>query len=34
MITDITSVKGINKPYEDANDAYLIYQVLKKENPL
>lgn len=30
----MTSVKGINKPYEDANDAYLIYQVMKKENPL
>jgi hypothetical protein len=34
MKSDITSVKGINKPYEDANDAYLIYQVLKTENPL
>lgn len=34
MKSDMTSVKGINKPYEDANDAYLIYQVMKKENPL
>lgn len=34
MKVDITSVKSINKPYEDANDAYLIYQVLKKENSL
>lgn len=34
MKGDITSVKNINKPYEDVNDAYLIYQVLKKENPL
>jgi len=34
MRGDITSVKNINKPYEDVNDAYLIYQVLKKENPL
>jgi hypothetical protein len=34
MKTDITSVKGINKPYEDINDSYLIYQVLKKQNPL
>lgn len=34
MKSDMTSVKGVNKPYEDANDAYLIYQVMKKENPL
>jgi hypothetical protein len=25
---------NINKPYEDANDAYLLYQILKKQNPL
>ena len=27
---DILSVSLINKPYEDCNDSYLIYQVLKK----
>lgn len=27
---DLLSVSVINKPYEDSNDAYLIYQVLKK----
>lgn len=28
MKGDMTSVKSINKPYEDINDAYLIYKVL------
>ena len=27
---DVLSVGSINKPYEDSDDAYLIYQVLKK----
>lgn len=27
---DLLSVSVINKPYEDVNDSYLIYQVLKK----
>lgn len=27
----MVSVKTVNKPYEDCNDAYLIYQVLKKQ---
>lgn len=27
---DLTSVSTIQKPYEDVNDAYLIYQILKK----
>ena len=27
---DLLSVSVINKPYEDSNDAYLIYQILKK----
>lgn len=31
---DIKSVKDIKKPYEDCNDAYLIYKVLEKQNPL
>jgi hypothetical protein len=31
---DIQSVKDIKKPYEDCNDAYLIYKVLEKQNPL
>lgn len=31
---DILSVANVNKPYEDVNDAYLIYQILKKQNPL
>jgi hypothetical protein len=29
---DLTSVKSINKPYEDCNDAYLIYKVLEQKN--
>jgi hypothetical protein len=29
--SDLLSVKTVNKPYEDCNDAYLIYQVLKKQ---
>ena len=28
---DVTSVKDIQKPYEDCNDAYLIYKYLQKE---
>ena len=28
---DVLSVGSINKPYEDSDDAYLIYQVLKKK---
>jgi len=28
---DLLSVSVINKPYEDSSDAYLIYQVLKKD---
>lgn len=31
---DLTSVSTVPKPYEDLNDAYLIYQILKKQNPL
>ena len=32
--TDLTSVSKINKPYEDMNDAYLLYNVLnQKERP-
>ena len=31
---DMLSVKLINKPYEDVNDAYLIYQILQRQNPL
>ena len=27
--TDLLSVKSINKPYDDCNDAYLLYKVLK-----
>jgi hypothetical protein len=27
---DLLSVSVINKPYEDINDSYLIYQVIKK----
>jgi hypothetical protein len=30
--SDILEPKQIQKPYEDVNDAYLIYMVLKKEN--
>ena len=30
--TDILEPKQIQKPYEDVNDAYLIYMVIKKEN--
>lgn len=29
--TDILSVKDIQKPYEDCNDAYLIYKFLQKQ---
>ena len=29
---DVLSVGSINKPYEDSDDAYLIYQVLKKKS--
>lgn len=29
---DLLNVKTISKPYEDCNDAYLIYQVLKQKN--
>lgn len=32
--TDLLSISTIPKPYEDCNDAYLIYQILKKQNPL
>lgn len=32
--SDVLSISVIPKPYEDCNDAYLIYQVLKKQNPL
>lgn len=28
---DLTSISTIPKPYEDCNDAYLLYQILKKE---
>ena len=31
---DLTAVSTVPKPYEDLNDAYLIYQILKKQNPL
>jgi hypothetical protein len=31
---DLTSVSTIQKPYEDVNDAYLIYQILRKLNNL
>jgi hypothetical protein len=31
---DITAVTKVPKPYEDINDAFLIYQVLEKQNPL
>jgi hypothetical protein len=31
--SDILSVKEIQKPYEDCNDAYLIYKYLQKINP-
>jgi hypothetical protein len=31
---DLTSVSTIQKPYEDVNDAYLIYQILRKINNL
>ncbi len=27
---DLTAVSTVPKPYEDLNDAYLIYQILKK----
>ena len=30
--TDLLEPKQIQKPYEDVNDAYLIYMVIKKEN--
>ena len=32
--TDVLSISVIPKPYEDVNDAYLIYKVLEKQNPL
>lgn len=32
--SDLKSISTIPKPYEDCNDAYLIYQIIKKENPL
>ena len=32
--TDILSISVIPKPYEDVVDAYLIYKVLEKQNPL
>ena len=31
---DILGISTVPKPYEDCNDAYLIYQILKKQNPL
>lgn len=31
--SDILSVKDIQKPYEDCNDAFLIYKILQKQNP-
>jgi len=31
---DITAVTKVPKPYEDINDAFLIYKVLEKQNPL
>ena len=31
---DLTSITTVPKPYEDLNDAYLIYQIIKKQNPL
>jgi hypothetical protein len=31
---DLKSVSTIQKPYEDVNDAYLIYQILRKVNNL
>jgi hypothetical protein len=30
--SDVLGVATIPKPYEDVNDAFLIYSVLKKEN--
>jgi hypothetical protein len=30
MKKDITSVKNINKPYEDVNDAFLLYNIIKR----
>ena len=32
--SDVLSISVIPKPYEDVNDAYLIYKVLEKQNPL
>lgn len=32
--SDLLNISTIPKPYEDCNDAYLIYQILKKQNPL
>lgn len=32
--SEILSTKEIKKPYDDINDAYLIYKILEKENPL
>lgn len=31
--TDLFAVSNIPKPYEDCNDAFLIYHILKKQNP-
>lgn len=31
--SDVLSISTLPKPYEDCNDAYLIYQVIKKQNP-
>jgi len=32
--TELLAITNIPKPYEDCNDVYLIYQILKKQNPL
>ena len=32
--SEILSVKTIPKPHEDSNDAYLIYKIIEKQNPL
>lgn len=32
--TELLGISVFPKPYEDCNDAYLIYQILKKQNPL
>ena len=31
--SDVLSVKEVQKPYEDCDDAYLIYKYLQKQNP-